>query len=291
MESPNQTLLFNRDLEPSAPVIFVSHGAPSLVLEGGPAAARLAELGQNLAACKALVVVSPHWRTAGYEITSGITPGILHDFSGFDRELYSLQYPAEGHVELAEKIASMLPGAVLNAEQPWDHGVWSPLMLMRPDADIPVVQVSMPRHATVQSMLALGQQLAPLAALGVALIGSGSLTHNLRDTRFGQTQALEYAKRFQDWVRLMLHRPHHQATEALLDPNAHTPDFKLAHPYDDHYLPLLFAWGAAGLQSGAPHVYHSPIMHAALSMDAYLWFAGKPGVHSIVNGGNAAQIH
>ncbi|MDH4394772.1 MAG: class III extradiol ring-cleavage dioxygenase [Limnobacter sp.] len=273
------------------PIVFVSHGAPSLVLEGGPAAARLAELGQTLDGCKALVVVSPHWRSAGYEVTAGKRPGTLHDFSGFDRELYSLQYPAQGHVELAEKIASMLPGAQLNAKQPWDHGVWSPLILMRPDADIPVVQVSMPMQATPLSLFELGQQLAPLAGQGVALIGSGSLTHNLRDTRFGQTQALEYAQRFQDWVREVLQQPYDKATAALLDPNAHTPDFKLAHPYDDHYLPLLFTLGAAGLQSGAPHVYSSPIMHAALSMDSYRWSAGKPASHEYVNGGNAAQIH
>lgn len=254
-----------------APVIFVSHGAPSLVLEGGPAAARLAEVGQSLAGCKALLVVSPHWRSAGYEITSGPRPGTLHDFSGFDRELYSLQYTAPGHEELAKKIATLLPGSVLNANQPWDHGVWSPLMLMRPDADIPVVQVSMPMQANTHSMLEMGERLAHLLELGVALIGSGSLTHNLRDTRFGQTQALDYAVRFEAWVRDVLLKPYSAAVEALLDPAKYTPDFKRAHPYDDHYLPLLFALGAAGLQSGSPDVYSSPIMHAALSMDSYCW--------------------
>lgn len=261
----------------TAPILFVSHGAPSLVLEGGPAAARLAELGETLNGCAALMVLSPHWRSSGYEVTANRMPGTLHDFSGFDRALYSMQYTAPGQVELAEQIVSLLPGSVLNPDQPWDHGVWSPLMLMRPQADIPVVQVSMPMQASPQSMYELGQRLAPLTRQGVALIGSGSLTHNLRDTRFGQTQALEYAQRFESWVREVLQQPHEVAVQALTDPAAHTPDFKRAHPYDDHYLPLLFTLGAAGLQSMPPHVYGSPIMHAALSMDSYRW-AGKPGL-------------
>jgi 4,5-DOPA dioxygenase extradiol len=166
--------------------------------------------------------------------------------------------------------------------------VWSPLILMRPEADIPVVQVSMPIKATPLSMYELGQTLAPLTQKGVALIGSGSLTHNLRDTRFGETRVLDYAQRFQDWVRGILHRvdalqgsTHGTATgaaktaaAALLNPEDHTPDFKRAHPYDDHYLPLLFALGAAhGVEPMQRKfkVYDSPIMHAALSMESYCW--------------------
>lgn len=271
--TPLQTHAF-LTMTTSAPVLFVSHGAPTLVLEGGPSLERLTELGAKLEGCKAMVVLSPHWRSRGYEISSGPKPGTWHDFYGFPKALYDLEYPAPGQPELAARVAALIPDAQLNPEQPFDHGVWSPLMLMRPQADIPIVQVSMPQQATAQSLYALGQALAPLTREGVALVASGSLTHHLGEVSFGSQLALPHVERFQQWVRdaLALSAPE----DLLLNPGAHSADFARVHPHDDHYLPLLFALGAVratdpAVESRRLLVMESPIMHAALSMESYCW--------------------
>lgn len=249
----------------SSPILFVSHGAPSLLLENGVAADQLRLMGQRLDGLDALLVVSPHWRTSQFEIASGARPGTWHDFYGFPPALYDLHYPAHGAPGLAEQLAQHDARYTLNATQPWDHGVWSPLIIMRPQADIPVLQLSMPASLTHPQAFDWGVRLAQWCPPSVGIVASGSLTHNLSDVQFGATRQAPYALRFESWVR---QRVAECDESALVNPQH--PDYLRAHPHDDHYLPLLIALGAARGRD-APNVYSSPILHGVLSMESYCW--------------------
>jgi len=165
------------------PTVFVSHGAPTFAIELGLAGAQLRALGLALGKPRAVVVVSPHWMTQGVEITATDKPQTVHDFGGFPRALYSLQYPAPGLPELAVRIQQQLQSqgipARLDGRRGLDHGAWVPLMHLFPESDVPVVQVSLPFDVDEAKAFALGKALAPLAQDGVLIVGSGSLTHNL----------------------------------------------------------------------------------------------------------------
>lgn len=174
------------------PSLFISHGAPTFAMEPGLAGAQLRALGLALGKPKAVVVVSPHWMTPGVQITATEKPQTVHDFGGFPRALYDLQYPAPGSPELAVQIQQRLAQtgitAQLDLRRGLDHGAWVPLMHLFPEADVPVVQVSMPFDTDEAKAFALGQALAPLAQDGVLIVSSGSLTHNLYEFRTGEVQ-------------------------------------------------------------------------------------------------------
>lgn len=169
------------------PALFVSHGAPTLAIEPGLAGAQLRALGSLLDRPRAIVVVSPHWMTRGVAVTASERPETIHDFGGFPRALYDLQYPAPGSPALALRIQRRLSSAGvearLDAQRGLDHGAWVPLLHLYPEADIPTLQVSMPYDADEAGALRLGRALAPLSSEGVLIIGSGSLTHNLYEFR------------------------------------------------------------------------------------------------------------
>ena len=220
---------------------------------------------------RAIVVVSPHWMTRGVEITATDRPDTVHDFGGFPRALYSLRYPAPGAPELAARIQRLLEvqglPARLDTQRGLDHGAWVPLMHLYPEADVSVLQVSLPFDADEARAFALGRALAPLAQEGVLVVGSGSLTHNLYEFRVGQVEAAAYAQEFSAWVR--------QAVEAgdtarLLTTLASAPHAGRAHPTTEHFLPLLVAAGAASTPSPAT-VLDGGIRHGVLAMESYLF--------------------
>jgi 4,5-DOPA dioxygenase extradiol len=253
------------------PSIFVSHGAPTFAIEPGVAGAQLRALGQALGQPRAVVVVSPHWMTRGVEITATERPETVHDFGGFPQALYTLQYPAPGSPELAAKVQQLLQSqgiaARLDVRRGLDHGAWVPLLHLYPDADVPVIQVSLPVDTDEAKAFALGQALAPLAQEGVLVMGSGSLTHNLYEFRSGETQAASYAQEFSAWVR-----------QAVLDGDMArlqktlqiAPHAGRAHPTTEHFLPLLVAAGAAST-TGAVTVLDGGIRHGVLAMESYVF--------------------
>ena len=253
------------------PSLFISHGAPTFATEPGLAGAQLRTLGLALDKPRAVVVVSPHWMTRGVEITATDRPETVHDFGGFPRALYSLQYPAPGSPELAAQIQRQLAlqgiSAKLDTGRGLDHGAWVPLMHLFPQADVPVVQVSLPFDTDEAKALALGQALAPLAKDGVLIVGSGSLTHNLYEFRTGQAQAASYAQEFTAWVR-----------QAVLDGDMTrlgqtlelAPHADRAHPTTEHFLPLLVAAGAASASSPVT-VLNGGIRHGVLAMESYVF--------------------
>ncbi len=253
------------------PTVFVSHGAPTFAIELGLAGAQLRALGLALGKPRAVVVVSPHWMTQGVEITATDKPQTVHDFGGFPRALYSLQYPALGLPELAVRIQQQLQSqgipASLDGRRGLDHGAWVPLMHLFPESDVPVVQVSLPFDVDEDKAFALGRALAPLAQDGVLIVGSGSLTHNLYEFRSGEVQAASYAQEFSAWVR-----------QAVLDGDMArllrtlqiAPHADRAHPTTEHFLPLLVAAGAASA-SGGVTVLDGGIRHGVLAMESYVF--------------------
>ena len=253
------------------PSLFISHGAPTFAVEPGLAGAQLRALGLALGKPKAIVVVSPHWMTSGVEITATDKPQTIHDFGGFPRALYELQYPAPGSPELAVQIQQRLAQtgitAQLDLRRGLDHGAWVPLMHLFPKADVHVVQVSMPFDTDEAKAFALGRALAPLAQDGVLIIGSGSLTHNLYEFRTGEVQEASYAKEFSAWVRqAVVCGDLKRITQTLeLAPHA-----ARAHPTTEHFLPLLVAAGAASAPNPVT-VLDGGIRHGVLAMESYVF--------------------
>ncbi len=255
----------------SFPSVFISHGAPTFALDPGLAGAQLRALGQALGKPKGIVIVSPHWMTRGVEITAIAHPETIHDFGGFPPALYDIRYAAPGSPALAARAAQLLqrhsPTPFLNVTRGLDHGAWVPLLHMYPDADVPVVQVSLPFASSAAQAWALGQALSPLGGEGVLVIGSGSLTHNLRDFRIGDDAVAAYALEFTHWVRDAVER---SDSEQLIHALERAPHAQRAHPTTEHFLPLLVAAGAAS-NAGPVTVLDGGIRHGVLAMESYVF--------------------
>lgn len=229
------------------PTLFVSHGSPMFAVEPGLAGAHLRKLGQLLPKPRAVLVLSPHWMTRRVKLNAHPQPATMHDFGGFPQELYGLQYPAKGSPDVAQEVVELLaqhnvPGH-LAIDQGLDHGVWVPLMHLFPQADVPVMHVAFPTCLNPEQANTYGRYLRPLREQGVLIVGSGSLTHNLRDFFHGVQHAeeLEYVEAFSGWVARTLAAGDRAA---LLAYRRLAPDAARAHPTDEHLLPLMFAAGA-----------------------------------------------
>ena len=250
------------------PSLFISHGSPMLALEPGASGPALARLAAQLPRPRAIVVMSAHWETTELRVTSNPHPPTWHDFGGFPAALYAVQYPAPGDPQLAEQVRQRLNEAglptTLDAKRPFDHGAWVPLSLMYPAADIPVVQVSLPSQHGPAYQQQVGQALAALREEGVLLIGSGSITHNLRelDWHAGPESVEPWALAFRDW---MIDKLAAGDTPALLDYRRQAPFAVRNHPSDEHLLPLYFARGAGERFA----IEHQGFTLGALGMDIY----------------------
>lgn len=252
------------------PSLFVSHGAPTFALEPGRMGPCLSQLAAALAKPRAILVLSPHWMSYGYEVMSTPAPATVHDFGGFARELYRLEYPAAGAPGVAEEACAALAdagiAARLNDKQGLDHGAWVPLRYLYPQADVPVLQVSLPATASPRDAWALGRALSVLRQREVLLLGSGGITHNLYDFRLGQAGTLAYASEFTAWIAAAIAAGD---LPALLDYRRQAPGAERAHPTDEHLLPLFFAIGAAGDEWQRNQRHDGGIEYGMLSMDAY----------------------
>lgn len=250
------------------PSLFISHGSPMLALEPGASGPALARLAAELPRPKAIVLVSAHWESPELLVASGERPETWHDFGGFPPALFAVQYPAPGQPALAAEVAKLLIDAGLPARldpnRPFDHGAWVPLSLMYPAADIPVVQVSLPSRQGPALQERVGNILSSLRDQGVLLIGSGSITHNLRELSWqaGPEQASPWALAFRDW---MVERLTQDDSDALLDYRQQAPHAVRNHPSDEHLLPLYFARGAGERFS----IAHQGFTLGALGMDIY----------------------
>jgi len=242
-------------------------------LDAGGAGTAWRAIADSLPKPRAVLVASAHWETSLPMLGGAERPETIHDFSGFPPGLYRLQYAAPGSPALAQQVAEVLKAAghapSVNGCRGLDHGAWVPLRWMYPEHDVPVVQVSVQPSLGTQHHLRLGEALAPLADDGVLVIGSGHVTHNLRDWALHRNDAapLDYAVQFADWLHGRLVSGDR---DAVLDYRARAPSATRAHPSEEHFLPLFIAWGAAGHAPRVTRVHHA-VEGAALSMDAYLF--------------------
>jgi len=228
-------------------------------------------IARDLPRPRAILIASAHWETDFPAVTGAARPETIHDFYGFPKPLYEIQYPADGDPGLAARAVNLLHESGMKAAtdpvRGLDHGAWSPLLHMYPGADVPVVQVAVQTALGPSHHLELGRALAPLAGEGVLIIGSGHLTHNLRDRvrDGGAVGPAPYAVHFQDWVRQRIER---RALDELADYRRLSADGVRAHPSDEHFLPLFVALGAAP-ENYSPERLYDGIETGALAMDAY----------------------
>lgn len=244
------------------PVGFVSHGAPTLAVDAvrGPDLTRWAAA---MPRPRAVLVVSAHWLDAPPTLGTTTTRELLYDFGGFPDELYRLRYAAPAATALAEALAARLPGLRRDPARPWDHGVWVPLLHMWPAADVPVLQLSLPYEWSPRRVFELGRQLAAVRDEGVLVLGSGGMVHNLGrlDWR-GTGTPPTWATEFEAWVRERLAAGDF---DAIVDFRTRAPALRLAHPTDDHFLPLLVAAGAAADRAAAVRFPIEGFEHGSLS--------------------------
>ncbi len=237
--------------EPAMPVAFLSHGAPTMAIDQ-VRGADFRSWAARLPRPRAVLVVSAHWLDAPATLGTRTPRGLMYDFSGFPDELYRLRYAAPVAAELASSLQKRLPNLRSDDTRPWDHGVWVPLLHMFPAADVPVLQLSLPYSWSPRQLFDLGHQLAPLRQEGVLVLGSGGMVHNLGRLDWnGGTTPPAWATHFEGWVRQRLSTGD---VDGLLAYRDHAPDLKLAHPTDDHFLPLLVAAGAATARGTADPV-------------------------------------
>ncbi|MDT7530921.1 class III extradiol ring-cleavage dioxygenase [Sphingopyxis sp. SE2] len=259
------------------PSLFLSHGSPMMALEPSPARDFLAGLGAHLPRPRAILVVSAH-HDAAYQggratVAASTAPPTIHDFGGFPDELFAMRYPAPGDPALAARVVELLAGRGLHvtadAARGLDHGAWVPLSLIYPDADIPVVQLSIASNATPEWHYALGQALAPLRDEGVLIVGSGSITHNLRALFSARppidAPAPAWVTDFTDWVA---ERMSVGAVDDVLNSVERAPHGADNHPTPDHILPLFVAMGAGGTPLKGERLHHS-VTYGLLAMDVY----------------------
>lgn len=255
------------------PTVFVSHGAPSLLLERGPTYEFLQRLGGLLPRPRAVVCISAHWDTARPALTGHSAPDTVHDFYGFPAALYDVRYACPGDALLADALRTRLMQSGLETDihpsRGLDHGAWVPLMLMYPAADIPVIQLSVQSGAAPGHHWALGRALHPLRDQGVLILASGGATHNLREAGRHALDAPPpaYASEFDAWL--------HQAIEtadaaALLDYVQTAPHAARNHPTPEHLLPLFVALGAGGAEAKGRRLHHG-FTYGILSMAAFAW--------------------
>jgi 4,5-DOPA dioxygenase extradiol len=262
------------------PTVFVSHGSPDTAVQPSPAQSFLKQLGAELSRGttldhlfdkpKAILVISAHWATRVPTVSAVSQPKTIHDFSGFASELYALNYPAPGAPALADRVAELLSAAdfevKVDGDRGLDHGAWEPLMLMYPEADIPVTQLSLQPTLGTAYHLRLGRALASLRQEGVLILASGSTTHNIRAFR-GQsldTAPPDWVEQFDQWLAETVAQ---NDIEALLDYRQQAPYAAENHPSEEHFLPFFVALGAAEARPGKQ--LHSSFTYGVLSMAAY----------------------
>jgi 4,5-DOPA dioxygenase extradiol len=228
------------------PALFLGHGSPMNAVEDSEFRRGWADAAREIPRPEAILCISAHWETWGVFVTASERPQTIHDFYGFPRQLYEVRYPAPGDPVLARRTAELLgpAGAALDGERGLDHGCWSVLRAMYPEADVPVVQLSLDSTRSPSLHYQLAQGLRPLRDQGVLVLGSGNVVHNLRAVDFGRADGSDWAVRFDAEARKRVMAGDHAALVAY---TTLSPEARKAVPTPEHYLPLLYV---LALQSG-----------------------------------------
>jgi 4,5-DOPA dioxygenase extradiol len=249
------------------PAIFFGHGSPMIALETNDTTRTWAAMAEAIGKPRAILCISAHWLTRGTAVTAMEKPRTIHDFGAFPQALFDVQYPAPGDPGLARRVRELLaPLPVALDEKAWglDHGTWSVLVKAYPDADVPVVQLSIDASKPPAWHFELGRKLAPLRDEGVLIIGTGNIVHNLPAMNWGARDCapFDWAERFNDYIRQAIVE---DAPQRLIDYEAVGQDAALSAPSPDHYWPLLYVLGAR-LPGDRPVFSPDHIEHGSLSM-------------------------
>jgi 4,5-DOPA dioxygenase extradiol len=267
------------------PTVFISHGSPMHAVDAGRAGDVWTELGRTLPRPSAVLIASAHWETELPMLSTSRKPETIHDFGGFPPDLYKISYPAPGAPDIAERAIRMLQSSGLtatsNACRGLDHGAWVPLRRMFPNADVPITQVSIQPSLDAAHHLHVGEALAPLARDGVLIVGSGHMTHNLRDwmatvrqrgsRAVAEGAADSYVSEFREWIADALQT---NDRDRLVHWRELAPNALRAHPTPEHFMPLFVAFGAAspGEQVARVERLDAGVDSGVLAMDAYLFW-------------------
>jgi len=245
------------------PVLFLGHGSPMNAIEDNPFSRSWSEAAKAIPRPQAILCVSAHWETRGLGVTAMEKPRTIHDFGGFPSELYAMQYPAPGSPMLARRAGEIIHSAPVIPDQRWglDHGTWSVLCRMYPEADIPVVQLSLDRTQPSQFHYRVGQELRRLREEGVLIVGSGNIVHNLRLISW-EGEPFDWAVDFDAQVQGWILRGEH---DSIIQYEKQGQAAELAINSAEHYLPLLYVLGA--MQPGEPVAFfNEQIFAGSLSM-------------------------
>jgi 4,5-DOPA dioxygenase extradiol len=249
------------------PVLFVGHGSPMNAIEDNAWSQAWRTLGERMRRPRAVLCVSAHWETAGPKVTGSANPETIHDFFGFPQPLFDARYPAPGDPALAQRIVELLgedTDARIDPQRGLDHGAWSVLLPMFPDADIPVLQLGIDTRRQGAWHYALARRLAPLRDEGVLILCSGNIVHNLRLFDFRATATPDWALRFRDTVTAHIREGRH----AALADWPSLDDAALAVPTPEHYIPLLYA--LANGRDGDALAFFNDDVRSAIAMTSLI---------------------
>ena len=233
-------------LSEKMPVLFVGHGSPMNAIEENEFSTGWREMGKKLPRPSAILCVSAHWQSKGTMVTAMQKPETIHDFGGFPRELYEVQYPAPGSPELAKAAKETVRERVIELDMRWglDHGAWSVIRRMYPDADVPVVELSLDYQLSPQQHYDLARELAPLRRKGILIIGSGNMVHNLGLVSWEHLNtpgyAFDWAMEADEAMKIHIMSGDHSP---LINYGSQGRAFRLAVPTPEHFLPLLYVLG------------------------------------------------
>ncbi len=238
------------------PTVFVGHGSPMNAVEKNSFTDSLVAFSTKFPKPAAILAISAHWETRGTKVLKVEKPKTIHDFGGFPQALYQIQYPALGSLKVADRVIDVARPYEVQADATWglDHGTWSVLKYMYPNADIPVLQLSLNQNMTFEEHMKLAKELAPLRDEGVLILGSGNITHNLRKVVWDESaKPVDWAVEFDQLVKSAIIN---RNNDFLLGKETKNKTlWSMAHPTLEHYLPLLYAYGASSESEKVQFLY------------------------------------
>jgi len=249
------------------PILFLGHGSPMNAIEENEFVKGFREIGAEIPRPTAILCISAHWETRGTFVTSMEKPETIHDFGGFPRELYEVEYPAPGSPEMAREVMEIVTKTKIEPDYQWglDHGAWSVIKHLYPDASVPVVQLSLDYTKPAEYHYQLAKELSPLRKKGVLIIGSGNMIHNLRLAAWDKLNdhfAYDWAIEADARMKKFMQEENHQV---LIDYTAQGEPFHLAIPTPEHYLPLLYILALKEKQESIT-LFNDKIVAGSLSM-------------------------
>lgn len=251
------------------PTLFLGHGSPMNAISKNSFTDFLSGAKAQLPQPRAILAISAHWETRGSKVLKVPHPKTIHDFGGFPEPLYQIQYPAVGDVELADRIAKLSEHIETDSSWGLDHGTWSVLKFLYPEANIPVLQLSLNRNMTFKEHLDLARELSALRDEGVLILGSGNVTHNLRRISWEENApAVDWALEFDERLKNAI--LNHDEQFLLGKDSRYESLWNMAHPSLEHYLPILYAYGAAAKEEEVKFIFEG-MQNGSLSMRSMLF--------------------